>query len=237
MKSIFSYQDLNLLELEKNIQKEFHNGNYKSYFDLPDLQIVAMFGDLNKAKYLLLNGNANVDEKFNSSALYKACYYFGFLHNNYKIIQLLLDNKVSTNLKITNGQYEITVLRNLFDTYLLNNFKNQNNKLKFVYVFKILLNHGANINDQYENGYTILMSAVKNNKIDLVRILLDEKINIYIKNNKDENVFDQINKISQDESIVEVKRKIYDMLIKYKYNDSVFYLFECNDINIFFNKN
>ena len=232
MKSIHSYRDLNLLELEKNIQQELVVGKHKYFFHLHDLSIIAIFGDLNKGKYLLTNVYTLINEKdkIGEKALHNTCYYFGYLHNNYKVIQLLLDNKV-------NVKYENTFLRNLFDTYLLNNFKNQNNKLKFIYTFKILLNNGANINDRYENGCTILILAVKNNKIDLIRILLDEKINIYIKDYKDENVFDKINKTTQDESIVEVKRKIYNMLIKYKYNDTIFYLFEYKNINIFFNKN
>ena len=232
MKSIFSYRDLNLLELEKNIQEELVADKTNKYFDLPDLSIVAIFGDLNKAKYLLSNKDIDVNEKdkFNSTALCNTCYYFGYSHNNYKVIQLLLDNDANINFKCRNGK---SLLFSLCDTYLFNNFKNQNNKLKFIFAFKILLNYGANINDQDEHGYTILMKAVYRNRIDLTRILLDEKMNIYIKDNDGENIFDKIRAYRYRDTFEIINK----MLIKYKYNDAIFYLFEYTNINIFFNKN
>ena len=237
MKSIFSYHDLNLLELEKKIQEQLVAGQHKNIFDLPDLNVVAIFGDLNKAKYLLSNKDIDVNEKDKNetTALSKACYFFGYFHNNYKLIQILLENKADINFRCEN---KMSLLFVIFDTYLhCFDFENQNNKLKFIYALKILLNYGLNINGQNEEGYSILMLCIKYYKIDLVRILLDEKINIYIKDNNGETALDKINKTTQYESRPEVRRKIYDMILKYKYNESIFIVFEYTNINIFFNKN
>ena len=234
MKSIFSYKDLNLSQLEESTQKKLLSINYNNHFEKTDLIVSVMFGDLEKARYLLSEKNVDINEKCEDgdTALLYSCYYFGCHHNNYKVIKLLLDNKADLNIK---GHHRKSPFYMICDTYLRADFENQKNKMNFMFAFKILLNYGANINIIDSQGNTILMLAVIRCRIDLIKILLNEKINIYVKNDYGENVFDKINKLEGTDA---EKREIYNMLSKYKYNDAVFYSFEEHtDINIFFNYN
>ena len=231
MKSIFSYHDLNFSQLEESTQEKLIRHTYPNHFENPDVIIPCIFGDLKKLEYLLSEKNININERNEdgNTALCCACYYFGFNHNNYKIIKLLLDNKADINIK--GSFFGVTPFFIIFDSPLKFIFKNQKNKMNFIFALKILLNYGANINDINFNGHTILMLAVIHYRIGLIEILLNEKINIYAKNNTGETVFDIINKIKKTD---DEKRKIYNMLLKYKYNDSIFYSFEEYDINMFF---
>ena len=237
MKSIFSYQDLNFSQLEESTQKILLKSVYPDHFEDPDIIIPCIYGDLKKLEYLLSEKNVNINEKNEdgNTVLYCACYYFGFYNNNHKIIELLLDNKadlnIQANLNRKGNFFGVTPFYVIFDTVLKFDFVNQKNKMNFKFALKILLNYGANINEVNRNGCTILMLAVSDYKISLVEILLCEKINIYIKDNKGETVFDKINKIKKTD---DEKRKIYDMVLKYKYNDSIFYSFEEYDMNMFF---
>ena len=140
-----------------------------------------------------------------------------------------MDNKADLNIV---GCLQRSPFHMIFDSYLSADFKNQKNKLNFIFALKILLNYGSDINSLVDSqGNTILMLTVSYYKIDLIKILLCEKINIFIKDNNGENVFDKINKLERTDA---EKKELYDILVNYKYNDSIFYLFEYTDINIFF---
>lgn len=239
MKCIFSYADLNLSHLEEKTRKELANGKYNNYFSEPDITLAAIFGDLDKIKYLLSKNDFQIDEqdKYGNTALWNACLFFGRTHNNYKLIKLLLDNNANVNHKC--GALKQSPLFVMLGSYLFHNLKNQNNKIQLIYTINILLKYGANINDQDLGGNTILILAVEYHKIDLINILLNENINIRVKNNYEESAIDKINKIFfpflSHQAQIKAKKKIFDVLTKYKYNSAVFYLFTEYDINIIFN--
>lgn len=61
-----------------------------------------------------------------------------------------------------------------------------------IYIVIILLEFGSNINEQDKNGDTILMKAVKDNQIDIVKLLLYKGANTNIQNNNSKKASDFI---------------------------------------------
>ena len=102
-----------------------------------------------------------------------------------------------------------------------------NKKCEMYKIFEILLEHGADINSQDDKGNTILMDAISYFQADIVKFLLTKKIDVKIKNNKNETALDI------DNRIISGRTKSYKfMLHNYKYNDSDFKNFEYFDANI-----
>jgi len=54
---------------------------------------------------------------------------------------------------------------------------------KNIEAIKLLLQNGANINEQDDNGFTALIIASKDGSVDIVQLLLQHQVDISIKNN------------------------------------------------------
>jgi ankyrin repeat protein len=61
----------------------------------------------------------------------------------------------------------------------------------------LLLNEGANVNDQSIDGYTPLMFAAVNKNKEYIKNLIKYNANLYIRNNDNQTVFD-IDEIDDD---------------------------------------
>lgn len=230
MKEIVTYKDLNLSELEEQTQQDLINGSYTSLFCQPDIIVASIFGDSKKLEYLLSKKNININEtnEFGRNALESACVYFGFTHTNYKIMQILLDNKINTIF------IEKPIRKTLLHCLFSNRCFSSKKRMNTIYAIKILLDYGIDINYQDNDGKTLLMQIVTYSNANLIKVLLDEKINIHAKNNLGVTAFDINNNIILFEGYTLERSEISKLLQNYKYNDAIFRLFEHYDTNLIY---
>jgi ankyrin repeat protein len=88
-----------------------------------------------------------------------------------------------------------------------------------IYIIIILLEFGSNINEQDKNGDTILMKAVKDNQIDVVKLLLYKGANTNIQNKNAKKASDFIkNDILHD--IFDTYKKEENIRRKHKKNNN-----------------
>ena len=219
IKEIFSYNDLNLSELDSLAKRKVHDKELNRIFKYPDIMIACIFGDYNKAKYLLSKYNCvNERNDYGYTALSEFLFFYNLTNRNIKILELLLDNGANLQIKYSDNR---SILHVFNDRYFLNK------KSEMYKIFEILLNYGTDINSQDDKGNTILMDAISYFQEGIVKFLLTKKIDVKIKNNKNETALDI------DNRIIYGRTKSYEfMLHNYKYNDSDFKNFEYFDANI-----
>lgn len=121
--------------------------------------------------------------------------------NNLPIVQLLLDNGSTidikdkdgaTSLYIASGRGHKNIVKLLLDKGAKINMQNnygvfplyQASREGHLEVVKLLLERGANINLQDEDGWTALHAASKRNRPDVVKLLLEEGASTYLKTNE-----------------------------------------------------
>ena len=86
----------------------------------------------------------------------------------------------------------------------------------YLEIIKLLIRKGSEINCQDFYGNTTLMLSFKSNlnkliKYDIIKLLLDNKADIYLKNKKGKNILDIVkNSIGSDNS------DIYSLIFNYK---------------------
>ena len=85
-------------------------------------------------------------------------------------------------------------------------------------IIKLMIRKGSKTNNQDSHGYTALMICFESNnnvliKYDIIKILLDNKADVYIKNNNNENILDFVkNKIGK----CCANSDIYSLIFNYK---------------------
>ena len=103
--------------------------------------------------------------------------------NSLEIIEMLIESGADVNIKLKNKK---TILMHCIE----NSFKKDD-----LQIIKLILRKGAQINSKNINGNSALMLCFYNYqnfsiRYDIIKILLENKADIYIKNNTGQNVFD-----------------------------------------------
>lgn len=128
--------------------------------------------------------------------------------NNIETIQILIENGANVNSKSNTGRTAFMYL--VRDVSSLDDLE----------VIKLLIRKKSQINCQDKSGQTPLMACLEWSsnifiRYDLVKILLDNKANIYMKNNYNENILD----------IIE-KKKNSDIFMKNNFNENTLNIIE-----------
>lgn len=199
------------IELPKKHSKDFYLIN----FDISYL--LAMYSNFGNNFYLLkellkMKIDVNKQDVFGINPLMMASLYSNTT-SNLHTVKLLLNNNANVNLKnlekYTPLLYACSELNNNSDELCLD-------------TIKLLLKFKANVNDKTCNGYTPLMLVIyggKNNSIDIIKLLLFHKANLYSINFYRQNSFDiALEKYGKN-------NKIYKLLINHKFyiNDNICY--------------
>ena len=123
-----------------------------------------------------------------------------------EIIEFLIESGANVNIKSSTGRTPLTcAIRN----------SNKDDDLKII---KLLIRKGSEINCKNIFDETPLMMCFKNNKnklirYDMIKILLDNKADIYVKNDNNENILDIVkDKIDDDKQNFD----IYSLIFNYK---------------------
>ena len=157
---------------------------------------------------LIIKCGADINsQKYDTLTFIMLCCYY--LKNNIEILELLIENGADVNIKNKTGK-----------TTLMYNLQNVEYD-KDLEIFKLLIRKDNQINSKDDNGETPLTLYVTCNRVkiryDITLLLLDNKSDIYIKNNEGKNVLN----IIKDEIIDDCRLKknlydIYSLIFNYK---------------------
>ena len=139
--------------------------------------------------------------------------------NSFELIKLLIENTRNINIIDNSGQTPLM--------YILE----ASEKISDLEIIKLFIRKGSKINFRDKYGYTPLMFCFKMNyntfiRYDIIKILLDNKADIYIKNKKGKHVLD----ITEKE--IGRNNDIYSLIFNYK-NIKNDHFCEC-DINFIY---
>ena len=172
---------------------------------------------------LLIRYGADVNAiNSNKLTLLMLCYFF--LQNNIEILELLIENGADVNIK--NSQFQTTLM------YSLRNVSSYD-KLE---IFKLFVRKENQINSKDVFGDTALMIYIRDNgqlfiRYDIIKLLLDNKASIYIKNNKGVNIFNYLEERFGKQNYK--NSDIYSLIFNYKNLHGDHF---CEyDINFFYN--
>ena len=202
--ALFSKNKNNLKILEK-LLLQIKNKN-----DIPDTLLIETIrredttSQLEAIK-LLIEYGADVNYEYNSgrSILIYCCLY---PINNIKITKLLIENGANVNFKYST--------RTPLMYFISNCFKNED-----LQIIKLLMRKTNKINYKDEFGKTLLMICFESKtnifiRYDIIKLLLENKADIYIKNDRGKNILnileDEICKKSYENS------KFYSLIFNYK---------------------
>ena len=110
-----------------------------------------------------------------------------------KIIEFYIENGADVNAKGTLGR---TALHRAVTLYI-----ETKEKEKMLNIIKLLVRAGADINSQDEDGYTVLISAVVNERVKLVELLLQLRARVDIEDNSGMSALEHSKKNGFDEII------------------------------------
>ena len=132
---------------------------------------------------LLIKYGANVN--YTGKSGWTSPIYCCLYSKNIELIELFIENGADINIK---SESEYTLL-----TYLQSPFIRRDST-KDLQIFKLLIRKGIHVDYQNNVGMTPMMTCFYNNyhesiKYDYVKLLLDNKADIYIKDNKGDNIF------------------------------------------------
>ena len=157
---------------------------------------------------ILHNVNVNYKDVWNWTPLIYCC--INHLHD-IEIIELLIESGADINIKSIDGDTAIIFA-------ILNS--STHNHLEII---KLLIKKGSQINYQNQFGETPLMTCYcwslnKLIRYDLIKLLLDNKADIYIKNKKGKNIFNIIEeKFDMEGGDKSCKNSdIYSLIFNYK---------------------
>jgi len=149
-----------LLELNASVAERNKNG-YKI------IHSAASVGNFNVLKLLLSNGGVDVDDKnnYHETALHLAC-----LKGHYIVVRLLLIFKASTTIQSSLGMLPL-------------HYAAKNGRVDILDLFIEKAYHPLNI--QTKDGQSILHLSALNNHLEFVERLIEEKIDLDLKDNKE----------------------------------------------------
>ena len=143
--------------------------------------------------------------------------------NDIEVVEALLEGGADVNNKSS-----------IYRTPLMHLSKNSSSK-EHLEIIKLIIRKGSKINYQDRDGYTALMICFESNnniliKYDIIKILLDNKADIYLKNENNKNILDIIkNKID----VCCENSNIYSLIFNYK---NLVNAFHCEyDFNFIYN--
>ena len=206
-KKICYKKPLNIKNIAKFLQDSYCFGIFKSFLEQNKNNKIIINKLLrNTTKYsnktyvidiikLLLSYGADVNSANhnNTTALYRAC---KFKHDDLKIkiIKYLIENGADVNFK---NEYDQTPLMTMLFGDTKNNFE----------IIKLLIIKGCNINYLDNFSRTPLMICADkfyniNNRYSIIKLLLDNKVDIYFQNKKGKNILKIIEEKSKKHNIV-----------------------------------
>ena len=157
---------------------------------------------------LLIKHGADVNYEGNS--YWTSPIYCCLNSENIELTELLIENGADVNIN-----YECySPLIHFIQRFPDNNF---------LEITKLLIRKGSKINYKDDNGNTALMICFEikydeSIKFDIIKLLLDNKVDIYIKNSKGKNILKIIqDKIIKDKiGILDKNYDIYSLIFNYK---------------------
>lgn len=153
------YQSINNIELIDYLTKNLHNYNI-------NLQLESSINnnEIELVKYIFRNYKIPKESYFLTLAIN---------NQNYKIIKYLIDIQNFQLDTLLNSNYEILkfILKRFPNTELINKEKLLFEYIDNIKILKLLLEHTIQINIK-NNNITLLSTAINNNNLELVKILL-----------------------------------------------------------------
>ena len=177
---------------------------------------------------LLINYGADVNHKDSEGwSVFSYCCINPI--NSIELTELLIENRAKINSKNKFGRIPLI--------HLVKYSKNHDD----LEIIKLLIRKGSKINHKDDLNETVLIKCFENNnnvliRYDIIKILLDNKADIYIKNYENYNILDILKrKITNDKQSDEYS-DIYSLIFNYKNIDNDHYCeFDVNFIYNFFN--
>ena len=172
-------KDKNNFEIfEKLLLKTNKNGQILNKILIRILQHANSSVSIDAIKLLIKRG---ADVNYSGNQFWDAPIYIGLHLKNIKIIELLIENGADVNKK---GYFGCSPL-----TYFIKNCDECDN----IEIIKLLIRKGSQVNYQDNKDRCPLMICLqsKNNdliKLDIIKLLLDNKADIYIKDKRGKNI-------------------------------------------------
>ena len=221
--AIYSKNKNNLIIFEKLLLKINKNDQTINELLLLTIQYINRQLSIDAIKLLIKHG---ADVNYGGNSHWTSPIYCCLNYENIELIELLIENGADVNI---NSQC-YSPLIHFIRGYPIDNF---------LEIIKLLIRKGSKINYQDSHGDTALMICFERKydeliKFDIIKLFLDNKADIYIKNKKGKNIL----KIIQDKiGILSVKNyDIYSLIFNYK-NLKNDHFCECDVNFIYYNIN
>ena len=201
---IYSKNKNNLIIFEKLLLKINKNEQTINELLLLTIKHINTQSSIDAIKLLIKHG-ADVNYEGNSN--WTSPIYCCLNSENIELIELLLENGADVNMDSGYGYSPLI------------HFVKKSSIDNLLEIIKLLIRNGSKINYKDEYGETALIKCFKRKydeliKFNIIKLLLDNKVDIYIKNNEGKNIL----KIIQDKiGILSVKNyDIYSLIFNYK---------------------
>ena len=191
--------NFNILELLLKNNKNIRIINETLKYTVRHLKTTSSFDAI---KLLIVNGaDINYIGHFGWPILMDCCINLNDV--NIEIINCLIENGSNINIKLYPGITPLTILINFSSSY------------DHLEIIKLLIRKGAEINyKDIEFGTPLMMCFKEAHNIfiryDIIKFLLDNKADVYIKNKEGKNIFDIV------ESKIGKNTDIYSLIFNYK---------------------
>ena len=203
LSAVYSRDKNNLIIFEKLLKKT-NNKKKINILLFTIIKNINKTASIDAVKLLIKHGvDVNYRENFGWITPIYICLY----SENIELTELLVENGADVNI---NSLYKISPL-----IYFIRRSPIEN----ILEIIKLLIRKGSKINHKSNNGTTALMACFEEKfdkliKFDIIKYLLDNKADIYIKNKKNENIL----KIIKDNISVsdDNNHDIYSLIFNYK---------------------
>ena len=222
--AIYSKNKNNLIIFEKLLLKINKKGQAINELLLLTLEYIEMQSSIDAVKLLIKHG---ADVNYGGNPQWTSPIYCCLNSKNIELIELLIENGADVNINSKHGYSPLV--------HFTRGFPNEN----FLEIIKLLIRKGSKINYKEFYGDTALIICFEKKydeliKFNIIKLFLDNKADIYIKNKKGKNIL----KIVQEKIDISIDKNydIYSLIFNYK-NLKNDHFYEC-DINfIYYNIN
>ena len=135
-----------------------------------------------------------------------------------ELVKLLLQQGADHSLNVKNKEFRNTFKNNSIDFPLLIPLENENIKINLI---ELLINYGANIYQENQEGDWILSRACYKGNVDVIKLVLKKDPSAAFKLSKNKNIFSNIVKLKNKTAVISAIVDCYK-----KYFDYIFNVFE-----------
>ena len=209
---VYSNNKNNLEIFEKLLYEKRKEKYFINNLLIKIIQHIGSRASIDAIKLLIeCGGDVNIKDNDNLNLLMICCFK---LHNNIEILKLLIENGADVNIKNATGKTTLM--------YTLQHVSCDEN----LEIFKLLIKNDYQINSKDKYGDTPLMIYIFNNnnkyiRCDIIKLLLDNKADVYIQNDQGENILKYIKKH------FDMNSDVYSLIFNYK-NLKNHHLCECD---------